>query len=205
MTSSGRLVMRIERIMAFKQTDLPVPVRPAIKQVGHLGQVEDQGLALDVLAQEERDAAFLGPAPDAGDHVAQPDDGAVIVGHFDADRGLARDRGHDPHARHGQGDRQVVGQAHDPRHAQARLELDLELGDHRAGIDLDDADLVAEIEQGPLQQHGPGVDLGLVLLDRERRRGLEHLHAAAAGTATRPASGGRWASSRARTRRCAAA
>ena len=76
----------------------------------------------------------------------------------------------------GQGDGQVVGQAHDPRDAQARLELDLELGDHRAGVDLDDADLIAEIEQGPLQQHGPGVDLGLVLLDRERRRRLEHLH-----------------------------
>ena len=41
LTSSGRLVMRIDRIIAFRQTDLPVPVRPAIKQVGHLGQVED--------------------------------------------------------------------------------------------------------------------------------------------------------------------
>ena len=62
------------------------------------------------------------------------------------------------------------------RHAQAGLELDLELGDHRPGIDLDHADLVAEIEQGPLQQHRPGVDLGLVLLDREGRRRLEQLH-----------------------------
>ena len=34
LTSSGRLVMRIDRIMAFKQTDLPVPVRPAIKRWG---------------------------------------------------------------------------------------------------------------------------------------------------------------------------
>ncbi len=113
---------------------------------------------------------------DAGDHVAQPDDVAVVVGDFDADGRLAGDRGHDPHAGHGQGDRQVVGQAHDPRDPQAGLELDLELGDHRAGVDLDDADLIAEIEQGPLQQHGPGVDLGFVLLDREGRRGLEHLH-----------------------------
>ena len=112
---------------------------------------------------------------DAGDHLAQPDHVAVVVGHLDADRRLARNRRHDPHARHRQGDRQVVGQAHDPRDPQARLELDLELGDHRAGVDLDDADLVAEIEQRPLQQHGPGVDLGLVLLDRERRRGLEQL------------------------------
>ena len=140
------------------------------QQVGHLGQVEDQGLALDVLAQEERDAALLGSAADAVDHVAQPDDVAVVVGNFDADGRLARDRGHDPHAGHRQGDGQVVGQAHDPRDPQTGLELDLELGDHRAGVDLDDADLVAEIEQGPLQEHGPGMDLGLVLLDRERRR-----------------------------------
>ena len=55
------------------------------------------------------------------------------------------------------------------------LQLDLELGDHRPGVDLDDADLVAEVEQRPLQEHRPGVDLGLVLLDRERRGRLEQL------------------------------
>ena len=66
------------------------------------------------------------------------------------------------------------------RDAQAGLELDLELGDHRAGVDLDDADLVAEVEQGPLQQHGPGVDLGLVLLDREGGRRARAAPSAAA-------------------------
>ena len=63
----------------------------------------------------------------------------------------------------------------DPRDPQAGLELDLELGDDRPGVDLDDADLVAEVEQRPLQQQRPGVDLGLVLLDRERRRRFEQL------------------------------
>ena len=62
---------------------------------------------------------------------------------------------------------------------QPRLQLDLELGDHRPGVDLDDADLATEVEQRALQQHGPGVDLGLVLLDRERDRGLEQRRAAA--------------------------
>ena len=176
LTSSGRLVIRIERIMAFKQTDLPVPVRPAIKRCGMSARSKTSGLALDVLAEEQRDAAFLGPPGDAGHHVAQPDHVAVVVGHLDADGRLAGNRRHDADARHRQGDRQVVGQAHDLRDPQPGLELDLELGDHRAGIDLHDADLIAEIEQGSLQQHGPGMDLGLVLLNRERRRGLEHFH-----------------------------
>ncbi len=60
--------------------------------------------------------------------------------------------------------------------AQAGFQLDLELGDHRAGIDLHDADLVAEIQEGPLQEHRPSMDLGLVLLDREGRRRLEQVH-----------------------------
>ena len=100
----------------------------------------------------------------------------VVVGHLDADRRLARDRRDDPDARHGQGDRQVVGQADDLRDAQAGLELDLELGDDRPGVDLHDADLVAEVQQRPLQQHRPAVDLGLVLLDREGGGRLEQVH-----------------------------
>ena len=127
----------------------------------------------------------------------------MIVGDFDADRRLAGDRGHDAHAGDGQRDRQVVGQAHDPRDAQAGLELDLELGDHRAGVDLDHADLIAEIEQGPLEQHGPGVDLGFVLLDRERRRGLEHLHRWQLETASPAEAGTRLASSPAGSEACA--
>ncbi len=105
---------------------------------------------------------------------------------------LPGNRRHDAHAGHRQGDRQVVGQAHDLRDPQPGLELDLELGDHRAGIDLDDADLVAEIEQRPLQQHGPGVDLGLVLLDRERTSPARASRSAAARTASRaePGPGG---------------
>jgi len=43
-------------------------------------------------------------------------------------------------------------------------------------LDLYDPDLVAEVQQGPLQQHGAALDLGLVLLDREGGRGLEQIH-----------------------------
>ena len=173
--------------MAFKQTDLPVPVRPAISRWGISARSKTRGWPLTSLPRNSGMRHSWNRPCDPGDHVAQPDHVAVVVGHLDADRRLARDRRHDPDARHGQGDRQVVGQAHDLRDAQAGLELDLELGDHRAGIDLHDADLVAEIQQGPLQQHGPGVDLGLVLLDREGRRGLEHFHRRQLRTASRAA------------------
>ena len=86
------------------------------------------------------------------------------VGHFDADRVLAGNRGHDAHAGHAQGDRQVVGQAGDLRQPQAGFELDLELGDHRAGLDLDDFDAEAEIEERLFQNLGLAADFLFVLL-----------------------------------------
>ena len=176
LTSSGRLVIRIDRIIAFRQTDFARAGAAGHQQVRHVGEVEHQGRSLHVLAQDTGGScsARVLDSTLAITSLSRTID-AAIVGDLDADRGLAGNRRHDPHARHGQGDGQVVGQAHDPRYPQAGLQLDLELGDDRAGVDLDDAHLVAEIEQRPLQQHGPGVDLGLVVLDRERRGGLEQL------------------------------
>ena len=49
LTSSGRLVIRIERIMAFKQTDLPVPVRPAISRCGISARSKTSGWPLTSL------------------------------------------------------------------------------------------------------------------------------------------------------------
>ena len=157
LTSSGVRVMRIERIIALRQTDLPVPVRPAMSKWG-------------ISARSKTRADPWHPCPGTGGcgspeaplhpghHVAESDHVPVVVGHLDADGRPAGDRRHDADARHGQGNRQVVGQADDPRHAQAGLQLDLELGDDRAGIDLHDADLVAEIKERPLQEHRAGVD-----------------------------------------------
>ena len=106
------------------------------QKVGHFGQVVHERHALGVLAQEQRDAAVVESPVHPRDDIAQPDHVAVVVGHLDADRRLARDRCDDPDARDRQGDRQVVGQADDLRDAQAGLELDLELGDDRPGVDL---------------------------------------------------------------------
>ena len=174
-TSSGRLVIKIDRIIAFRQTDLPVPVLPAISRWGMSARSNTMGVPFTSLPRIQGDLAGPAARLDAGDHLAEPDHDAAIVGDLDADGRLARNRRHDPHAGHRQGDGQVVGQAHDPRYPQAGLQLDLELRDHRAGVDLDDANLVAEVEQRPLQQHGPGVDLGFVVLDRERRGGLQQI------------------------------
>ena len=43
-TSSGRLVISIETMIEFKQTDLPVPVRPAISKCGMLAMSTTMGL-----------------------------------------------------------------------------------------------------------------------------------------------------------------
>ena len=46
LTSSGRLVIRIERIIALRQTDLPVPVRPAISRWGMSARSKTSGMPL---------------------------------------------------------------------------------------------------------------------------------------------------------------
>ncbi len=88
--------------------------------------------------------------------------------------GIGRD---DADARHPQGDRQVVGQAGDLAQPQPCLELDLELGDHRAGLDLDDADIEAELLEGLLQDLGLAADLVLLLVEVEGLAGQQELDA----------------------------
>ena len=134
-------------MIAFRQTVLPVPVRPAISRCGSVGQIDRQRLAADVLAQEERNPHLLDLAVGLFDHFAEPDDLPLLVGHFDADRVLAGNRRDDADAGHAQGDRQVVGQAGDLRQPQAGFELDFVLGDDRAGVDLDDLHREAEVER----------------------------------------------------------
>ena len=57
----------------------------------------------------------------------------------------------DPHAGHAQGNGQIVGQAGDAAQSQAGLQLHLELGDDRTGLDLHHADVETEVEEGLLQ------------------------------------------------------
>ena len=124
------------------QADALARARPAgDQQVRQRGQVDDHRVARHVLAQEDGDAHLLRLAVGLLHDLAQADDLPLGVGHFDADGVLARDGGHDPHARHAQGDGQVVGQPRDPAQPQPGLQFDLELGNHRAGLDLHHANI----------------------------------------------------------------
>ena len=127
-------------------------------------QVDDHRVAGDVLAQVDRNLHPLGAAVGFLDHLAEADQLAVLVGHFDADGVLAGDRRDDAHAGHAQRDRQVVGQARDLREPQAGFELDFELGDDRAGLDLDDLHVEAEVVERLFQDLGLAADFLFVLL-----------------------------------------
>ena len=85
---------------------------------------------------------------------------------------------------------QVVGQAGDLVDAQAGLQGDLVLGDDRAGVDADDADVELEVLEGLLQQGGPLAQVLVVLLVGKRLRILQQRSRAATrnrGSAPRPA------------------
>ena len=92
----------------------------------------------------------------------------LVVGHFDADGVLARQRGDDSDARHAQGDGQIVGQSGDFAESQAGFQFDLELGDDRPGLDFDDADVEAEIEESLFEDFRFAADFLLLFLEAER-------------------------------------
>ena len=145
------------------------------EQVRQRGEIDDHRAAGHVLAEEDRDPHGLDAAVGLFHHLAEADELPLGVGHLDSHRVLAGDRGDDPHARHPQGDRQVVGQPGDPAQSQPRFELDLELGDHRAGLDLDDADVEAEVGEGLFQDLGLPPDVLLLLVEGERLAGQEQI------------------------------
>ena len=127
-------------------------------------KIHDQRIAGNVLAQVNGDFHPLCPTVGHFDHVAQPHNLAVVVGHFDADRILARNRRNNAHAGHPQGDRQVVGQVRDLGQTQTRFELDLILSNHGAGFDFDDLDVEAEVAERLFQQLRLAAHLTFVLL-----------------------------------------
>ncbi len=143
------------------------------QEVRQRRQIDRHRIARHVLAEVDRDAHFLDLAVGLFDDLAEADDLPRGVGNFDADGILARDRRDDPHARHPQGDRQVVGETGDLAQPQAGLELDFELGDHRPGLDLDHADVEAELPEGLFQDFGLAADLVLLLVEVERLAGQE--------------------------------
>ena len=169
--------MTIDVMIEFRQTLLPVPVRPAIKQVRQRGEIDGHRVARDVLAQVDRDAHLLGLAVGLLDDLAEADDLPRGVGHFDADGVLAGNGRDDADARHAQGDGQVVGQAGDLAQPQPGLELDFELGDDRAGLDFYDTDIEAEVAEGLLEDLGLAADVFLLLVEVKSLAGQEQFDA----------------------------
>ena len=133
------------------------------QHVRHLGDVDDDGLAVDRLAERQRQLGLGGLEIAAGEDLAQIDRLALGVGQLDAD-GVAA--GHHGDARgdraHRAGD--VVGEADDARRLDAGGGLQLVERDDRAGADMDDLALDAEILEHAFEQ--PRVLLQRVLGDR---------------------------------------
>ena len=148
----------------------------------HGGQIGGDDAAVDVFAHREREARTRFDEGFALDHVAQVNGFALVVGHLDADRALA---GHalDENAFGAHGEAEVVGQAGDARVFDAGLGLELEGGDHGAGIDLHH--LAAHVELGAFLHQNFGFFAQLVFAHRLRafagaeqraRRQLEAAH-----------------------------
>ena len=95
--------------------------------------------------------------PDA-QHVAEPDHLAVGVGHLDADRRLARDRGQDPDVVGGDRVGDVLGQRGDLLDLDRRAQLDLVAGDRRAAGEAGDLGVDREL----VEHAGDRLDHGVV-------------------------------------------
>ena len=121
------------------------------QQMRHLGEIDDHRLAADGLAERDRQLVAGLRKVLRGQHLAQIDGLALLVGQFDAD-GVAAlhdgDAGGDRRHRA----RDVVGEADDARGFDARRRLQLVERHHRAGAHVDDLALDAEIVEHAFEQ-----------------------------------------------------
>ena len=86
------------------------------QQVGHAGQVGNDGLTLDIFTKRDAQAALHLDKGFALHQFLEADDVGRLVGHFDADVVGARNRRFDAHAGSRQGQGQVVGEPGDLRY-----------------------------------------------------------------------------------------
>ena len=117
----------------------------------HGVEVGADDAAVDVLAEGQGELRLRAEEFLRLDYLAQPDGFALVIGHLDADGGLA---GHalDEDALGAQGEAEIVAEVGDAAVLDARFRLELEGGDHGAGIDLHD--LAANVELAAfLRQH----------------------------------------------------
>ena len=129
------------------------------QQVRQGGQVDGQRIARDVFAKKQRDPHFLDLAVGLLDHFAEPHDLPFLVGHFDSDGVFPGYRRDNPNAWHAQRDRQIVRQRRDLGQSQTGFQFDFVLGDHRTGLDFDDAHLEAKVGERLLKDFRLATDL----------------------------------------------
>ena len=148
-------------ISPFRQTSFTGPGGARDQDVRHLGQVGHLHGAFDVLAQADHHRVVVAEGDLRLEHVAQADDLLVHVRDLHPDRGLARDRGDDPHV--GALDRvgDVLGQPGDRLHLDGRAEFDLVPGYRRAPAEPGDLRVHLELlehlgQRGHHDVIGPG-------------------------------------------------
>ena len=123
------------------------------EQVGHVAEISDDGLAVDILAEGERDAG-LGVAPFLGfEQVAHDDLGFDGVGDFDADGAFAGDGGEDVDALGLEHSGDVVGERGDAFELHAGGRMHFVAGDGRSLGDVAEGHFNIELRQRLLHWH----------------------------------------------------
>ena len=139
--------------------------RTGDEHMRHLGDVTDDRLAGDVLADGKGQAAFRIRERRRADTLADKDGIDRLVRHLDADRDLIRDR-RDTHVRRTERQRNIVRQGGDARDFNAARDGQLEPGDGRAAHDADDLRLDVERVERIEQARGVLAQLGFCTRDR---------------------------------------
>ncbi len=143
------------------------------QQVGHTGQVDHHGVTADVLPERQCERG-IGMVVLLGlQQLAQADDFPVLIGHFQADNGLARNDFHHAHTHRGQRPGQVLGQVRNLADLHARRRLQLESRDHGSRVHGHHLHLNAEVPQLHLYLLGHGLERGTRETGLRRIRGIE--------------------------------
>ena len=158
--------------------------RSGDQQVRHRREIRHERLAVNRLAERERQLRGRALIGVRLEQLAQRDRFAMRVRDLDADGGLARNA-LDEHRLGLHGEAEVVGKPGDLAVLHAGVGLELEGRDHRAGVDLHDRAFDRELaallfEQARRFHQLALVDLALGLRRIEQRRGRQRVAAQAA-------------------------
>ncbi len=138
------------------------------EQMRHGGEIGDDGLAEDVLAQDDRQVRLGLGEGGAGDELVQHHRFAIGIGQLDADHRAPR-HGRDARREGGHVARDVVGELDDAARLDAGRGLQLVHGDDRAGAHFLDRAFHMEVVEHAFEQ--AGITLQSLLVELAGRRG----------------------------------